>query len=95
MSEHILKAVRDKLIVQLGNTKAAQKQAVDSLQQVDPDCYDAAQVLIRKFGNPQGTVQIIQAVYQAETLGEVIAELEAMVGAATAAIPDENEPAAT
>lgn len=91
---NILKAVQAKLTAQRNNTANAHKQAVDSLQQADFELESAARVLIKKFGNPQGTVQIIQAVYQADTLQELLDEMDAMLEAIAAQIPAEAPPAA-
>jgi hypothetical protein len=84
---NILAAVKGKLTAQLHNTKAAHKQAVDSLQQADFEVESAARLLISKFGNPQGTVQIVQAVYQADTLSEIINEISEMLAAVDAQLP--------
>ena len=83
----LLEAVKTKLTAQRNNTAAAMKQAVDSLQQADFEVESAARLLIKKFGNPQGTVQIIQAVYQADTLQELLDEMDAMLEAIAAQIP--------
>lgn len=83
-----LEAVNAKLLVQRNNTLAAKQQAENTLEQCDFEVEAAARLLIKKFGNPQGTVQIIQAVYQADTLNEIVEELDAMLGAISDKLPN-------
>lgn len=74
-----LLTVLSKLQGQYTNTALALKQAEGTIQQADEADIAAAKVLIAKFGNPQGTVQIIQNVYQIDALKEVLDEIAAMM----------------
>lgn len=74
-----LDTVIQKVAANKVNVNNALKQARDTLVQADDEAIAAAKVLIAKFGNPQGAVQIVQNVYQVDALKETSDEMDAMI----------------
>jgi hypothetical protein len=74
-----LEIVLNKLQSNLLNVKNSLIDAETRLTQADVEAVEAARALVAKFGNPQGTVQIIQCVYQADALRETEIELNEMI----------------
>lgn len=85
-----LNVVLGKLVPQATNVALAQKDAETRLQQASPEAVEAAKVLIKEFGNPQGATQILQSVYQVDALKDTLDEINAMIAGiqATVVSPD-------
>lgn len=85
-----LNIVLQKLATNKINVNAALAQAQATIVQADTETVDAAMVLIKKFGNPQGAGQILQNVYQIDALADTAKEMDAMIAGLQAVLVDET-----
>lgn len=74
-----LNTVISKVAANRVNVKNALAQAEATIVQADDEAVAAAKVLIEKFGNPQGAIQILQNVAQVDAFRETLEEMNAMI----------------
>lgn len=85
-----LNIVLQKVAANKINVNAALAQAQATIVQADEETVAAAKVLIAKFSNPQGAMQILQNVYQIDALADTSKEMDAMIAGLQAVLVDET-----
>ena len=77
--QETLHIVIEKVAANRVNVRNALTQAENTITQADEEAVAAAKVLISKFSNPQGAVQILQNVFQIDNLRDTLTEMDAMI----------------
>jgi hypothetical protein len=85
-----LNVVLQKVAANKVNVNAALAQAQATIVQADEETVAAAKVLIAKFSNPQGAMQILQNVYQIDALADTSKEMDAMIAGLQTVLTNES-----